>query len=129
MPPLVLAFALASCGQSREQQVRDAAQGFENAMSDNDLRGACKAMSREAKAQLPYLARAERPSAPRSNCEQALKATGFPGAERAVAGEVDFYNDSSAKVAVDVPGDRDPDSGGDVEVIKQDGAWRIGDDF
>jgi hypothetical protein len=30
---------------------------------------------------------------------------------------------------VDVPGDRDPDSGGDVEVIKEDGVWKIGDDF
>ncbi len=31
------------------------------------------------------------------DCEQALRATGFAGAERAVAGEVDFYNDSSAR--------------------------------
>jgi hypothetical protein len=63
------------------------------------------------------------------DCEQALRATGFAGAERVVAGEVDFYNDSSATVSVDVPGDRDPDSGGDVEVIKEDGVWKIGDDF
>ena len=97
MSLLALTMALAGCGQSDAQQVRDVAQRFEEAMSNSDLRGACGVMSRQAKAQLPYLARAERPSAPRSTCEQALEATGFAGGERAVAGEVDFYNDSSAR--------------------------------
>ncbi len=46
MSLLALAVALAGCGQSDEQQVRDVAQRFEDAMSDNDVRGACRAMSR-----------------------------------------------------------------------------------
>jgi hypothetical protein len=127
---VLLSTALTSCGSSEQEKAAEVVHAFEDALSDDRPADACELMSEAGRRLLVSNVRgdsAQNEGRPIRGCRDAAAA--ISGGERAVVANVTLDGPDRATVSLEVPGSDDPDAGGSVEAVKEDGKWRIGTTF